>query len=338
MGPGQRRNRNRLAFLAPDQATLEDIQNVVRKKLAWASIVRDARGLLQLPPAQEDDAKKKLAEQEAAALNAVRRGWKHLLLPQEVQAGSPNAARGFDLETVVLSNRANDPDPLPQVAWKKCEADGLIVSRLGVLDNDLGKVWQPDQPQLAVRQLRDWFAQFPYLSKLRDPQVLARAISEALARSDAKYAIADRFDEAKGEYVGLKLGKLVEINFNSDMVLVRRDVADVQLAKHSPHQPGAGGNGPTVTKEPQVIVDPQLSERRPRRFYAKVTLDPNRPTPQVSNIAQSILSELDRARGTITLTLDIDAQAAAGFPEDVQSIVRDNAASLRITDFGFEGE
>ena len=70
-GPGQRRNRNRLAFLAADQAALEDIQNVVRKKLAWVSIVRDARGILQLPPAQEDDAKKKLAEQETAALNAV---------------------------------------------------------------------------------------------------------------------------------------------------------------------------------------------------------------------------------------------------------------------------
>jgi len=60
---------------------------------------------------------------------------------------------------------------------------------------------------------------------------------------------------------------------------------------------------------------------------------------QVSNIAQSILSELDRVRGTkLTLTLDIDAETAEGFPEDVESVVRDNAASLRITDFGFEGD
>jgi hypothetical protein len=156
-GPGQRRNRNRLAFLAADQAALEDIQSAVRKKLAWASIVRDARGILQLPPAQEDDAKKKLAEQETAALNAVRRGWKHMLLPQEPQPASPNAARGFDLEPVALTNRGSDPMPLAQLAWKKCEDDGLIVSRLGVLDNDLGKVWQPTQPHVSVRQLRDWF-------------------------------------------------------------------------------------------------------------------------------------------------------------------------------------
>jgi hypothetical protein len=83
--------------------------------------VRDARGILQLPPAQEDDAKKKLAEQETAALNAIRRGWKHLLLPQEPQPASPNAARGFDLELVALTNRGSDPLPLAQLAWKKCE-------------------------------------------------------------------------------------------------------------------------------------------------------------------------------------------------------------------------
>jgi uncharacterized protein len=69
------------------------------------------------------------------------------------------------------------------------------------------------------------------------------------------------------------------------------------------------------------------------------TLDPNRPTPQVSNIAQSILSELDRVRGTkITVTLDIHAETPDGFPKDVESVVRDNATSLRITDFSFEGE
>ncbi|MFM9863449.1 MAG: DUF499 domain-containing protein [Micropepsaceae bacterium] len=343
-GPSQRRNRNRLAFLAPDQAALEDVQNIVRKKLAWGSIVRDARGLLQLPPAQEDDAKKKLAEQDTAAVSAVRRGWKHLILPQAAQPDSPNAARGFDLEPVALTNRGSDPEALPPLAWKKCEADGLIVARLGVLDNDLAKVWDPSQPHISVRQLRDWFAQFPYLSKLREPQVLAKAISEAAARSDAKFAVAGGVDEAKNEYVGLTLGRLVPIDLASDTVLVRREVADRHLAQ-SPHDfwgasDGAGALKPGASHVPGQPTAPSPGARsRPRRFYAKITLDPNRPTPQVSNIAQSILSELDRARGsTIKLTLDIDAEAAEGFPEDVVAVIRDNAQSLRITDFGFEGE
>ena len=150
----------------------------------------------------------------------MRRGWKHLLLPQEPQPGSPNAARGFDLEPVALTNRASDPEPLPQLAWKKCEADGLIVSRLGVLDNDLGKVWQPSQPHVAVRQLRDWFAQFPYLSKLRDPQVLAKAISEALAASRREVRHRRPLRRGEGRIRRLEAGRLVEIDLNSDVVLV----------------------------------------------------------------------------------------------------------------------
>jgi hypothetical protein len=79
--------------------------------------------------------------------------------------------------------------------------------------------------------------------------------------------------------------------------------------------------------------------RRPRRFYAKVSLDPKRPTPLVSSIEQAILSELERVRGAkIVVTLDIDAEAANGFPEDVESVVRDNARDLRLADFGFESE
>jgi hypothetical protein len=295
--------------------------------------------------AQKDVAAKKAAEQAGAALNAVRRGWRYLLLPQEALPDNANAARGFDLEVTPLSNRTGSPEPLPQVAWKKCETDHLVVSTLGVLDNDLGKVWRPDQPHVAVRQLRDWFAQFPYLSKLREPQVLARAISEALARSDARYAIADRYDETKNEYVGLKLGRLADVDLNSDALLVRADVAQAQLARDAERDKSTGGDttGSDTSAQTRIVVQPSPLEpeqpRLPRRFYAKVTLDPNRPTPQVSNIAQSILSELDRVRGAkITLTLDIDAEAASGFPEDVESNVRANARDLRITDFGFEGE
>jgi hypothetical protein len=94
---------------------------------------------------------------------------------------------------------------------------------------------------------------------------------------------------------------------------------NAQLAKQVQQTAPLGSNnaGETVTRQPPIpgqqaaggIVAPRP---RPRRFYAKVALDPNRPTPQVSNIAQSILSELDRVRGTrMTLTLDIDAEIGA---------------------------
>jgi hypothetical protein len=44
------------------------------------------------------------------------------------------------------------------------------------------------------------------------------------------------------------------------------------------------------------------------------------------------------SRDQCPLTLDIDAETTDGFPKDVESVVRDNAASLRISDFGFGGD
>ena len=168
----------------------------------------------------------------------------------------------------------------------------------------------------------------------------------AVARSEAKYALAYRFDEAKGEYSGLRMGRLVEVDLNSEALLVRGDVAQAQFAKTAPAVAASSGAvtaGPVISPSGDVnnpgsagVPD---APRRPRRFYAKVSLDPKRPTPLVSNIAQAILSELERVRGAkIVVTLDIDAEAADGFPEDVESVVRDNARDLRLADFGFEGE
>jgi hypothetical protein len=39
----------------------------------------------------------------------------------------------------VIEERKGQRRALAQLASKKCETDGLIVSRLGMLDNDLGK-------------------------------------------------------------------------------------------------------------------------------------------------------------------------------------------------------
>jgi hypothetical protein len=64
-----------------------------------------------------------------------------------------------------------------------------------------------------------------------------------------------------------RVDRLVEVNLNSDMVLVRRDVAEVQLAKHAP-QPlpaGPGGNDPTVTGN-----RPLSDSRRPETGVALV--------------------------------------------------------------------
>jgi hypothetical protein len=104
-----------------------------------------------------------------------------------------------------------------------------------------------------------------------------------LARSDAKYAIADRLDEAKGEYVGLKLAQLVTIDLNSDMVLVRRDLTDAQLAKQAQQMAPVGDNntGKTATQQRPLPASSRPEESPPRARGPAASMPRLRSTPIV---------------------------------------------------------
>jgi hypothetical protein len=120
------------------------------------------------------------------------------------------------------------------------------------------------------------------------------------------------------------------------MLLVSRTAAQAQLATDTPSatttqsggsQPGDGGG--EATGQPS-------GSAQPKRFYATVELDPVRPGPLVSQIAQSILVELQRSRGAkVKVRLDIEGEAPDGYTDDVVSVVRDNASTLKL-DASFE--
>lgn len=340
-GTGQRLYRNRLIFLAADEGAIEDVKKAVRRKQGWSSIVAEAeRGALDLTQTQKRDAVARSQEADAAAERAVRTAWKHLLIPAEAMT-EQDKARGFALETVTLANRGGEP--LPKVAWSKCVADGHVVEKFGrpTLEMDLKKVWRDDQLHLAVTQLRDWFAQYTYLHRLRDPVTLASALSEVAGTMPAPFAVAQSYDEAESEYRGLSLDRAVPVTMESGVLLVRREVAEKQLALTSERPSSPRTEGPQTVHDGADATAPvePAGPVQPTRFHATIELDPTRPGPLVSQIAQSILVELTRAPGaTVKLRLDIEGVSPSGYPDDVVSVVHDNAATLRIANAEFERE
>lgn len=342
-GAGQRQFRNRLVFLAPDLTAITDLRTNVRRKLAWQSIVNDAAGSLQLTPVQASDAANKLAEARTAAERALRNCWKHLLWPVTPDNNdSADAARGFTITGVTLANRANAP--LPQAAWDKARPDGVVAERLGaaILVADLQKVWPAGENHLSIRRLRDWYAQFPYMTRLRDSVVLADAIQALVGRIGASHAYAAGPAGAEG-FPGLSLDKPVTVSLDSDAVLVIRTAAAAQLDRRADDTQQAGGGADTSggidgSNTTGDFPQPPTAEvRRATRFHATVELDASRPGPMVSQIAQAILAELARGPGArVRVRLDIEAEDAAGFTPDVIEIINDNARTLKIDSFAFE--
>ena len=326
----QRRLRNTLLFVAADEAQLGTAREVMRKALAWRSIVEDNRLQQQMTKAQATDAGEKAKTQGDGASRAVRGAWSHVLYP--VRSDTPG--KPFDLEHILIS--ARERAAIPSVVYDKAKADGIALEKLGGerLWLALKPIWPDDRAHLPVAEIAEWFGTYVYLPKLRDRVVLDGAIRDAVAKLDPQFGYADAVDAATGRHRNLVWGRNLPEFLAEGAVLVRAAEALKQLADDVPKPRSAlppGLDTPPPVR-PGGDTPPALpaQPRKPRRFYGSVELDLVRPVKNVEAIVNAVVAELQRTRGaTVTLTLEIAAEAPDGFDEGDVGVVRDNTKQLK---------
>lgn len=331
----QRRLRNTLVFVAPDEANLATAREVMRKAMAWASIdhdVNNEKGRLrsQTTRTQADDAKDKAKTNRESALKAIRTAWSHILYPVK----SETAGKPFDLEHSLISSR--DRAAIPIVVYDKAKADGIALEKLGTerLWHALKPIWPDDRPHLTIAEIADWFAAFVYLPKVRDKVVLEGSIRDAVAKLDPQFGYADGFDEVTGKYHKLIWAKNPPEFATPTAMIVRKAEAQKQLKEEGvpvprPEPGSPPGLAPTPGDSTPIVPGP-AAPGKPRRFYGSVELDMIRPVKSFDAILNAVVMELQRTNGAqVKLTLEIEAEASGGFADSEVSVVRDNARQLK---------
>ena len=208
-----------------------------------------------------------------------------------------------------------------------------LLGRTSLLER-LKLLWPANREDLEIDVLRDWFFEFPYMERLRDEQVLADAISAVVADiSDEGLGLASGKNDA-GKYTDLQLHKRIEPRFGTGALLVRNAIARAQYAKSAEAAPVSRGDGEGSDRAPRTG---ELDQRKPKRFVGAIELDALRGLAKAGQVFESVINELDRAPGTnFQITLEISANSELGFPEDVQSVVSDNASTLGFSDKRFD--
>ena len=329
----QRRFRNTLLFAAADEALLGTAREAMRRSLAWASIVEDRRLQEQLTKAQADDAKEKAKTSREGAAKAVRLAWSHILFP--IKTENTTAGSAFDLDHLSIASK--DRAAIPMAVYEKAKNDGIAKEKLGpdALWLHLMPLWPEDKPHLGVGEVADWFWSYVYLPKLRDRVVLDGAVRDAVGKLDPPFGYADRFDEATGTYVGLVWAKSAPELISSSAVIVRSDVAFERQRPKSGEAPAAvpGDSGDQTRVgdgSTGGVGKPAPGPRQPRRFFGSVEIDLDRPVKSFDAILSAVVMELQRTKGAkVKLTLEIEAEAPAGFAEGDIGVVRDNARQLK---------
>ena len=339
-GNSPRLYRNTLVFLAPDRSALSDFVPEVCKYLAWRSIAEEWEAL-SLSPHQKKQAETQRNNSERTLLGRMPSVYQWLLYPKQ---DKPQESIYWEF------HKLTGNDPLAVRAAKKLQIKDDLHAKLGAatLRHELDRIplWRGNH--VSIRQLVEDFARYLYLSRLRDSSVLVDAIRDGFERltwREESFAYAELYDEAKARYAGLKGGVRVEVTDHDSGLLVRPEVAIVQLDADQPVVlPPKDGNGKTIGGGGTgPIIIPPIVERtrtRPRRFQGTIVLDSERVGRDAAQIAQEIIAHLSGLDGaSLRVSLQVDANIPEGAPEGVVRTVTENVRTLKFEPgSGFEME
>jgi hypothetical protein len=204
----------------------------------------------------------------------------------------------------------------------------------------------PHRHQTAL----EYFCSYIYLPRLKDRDVLLRTIQDGIGTvvSSTEFAYAESYDEQTGRYVGLRMGGGGSLVMDSRGVLLKPEVAQAQIQEEDRQRAETGdatGVLPDVTYSPAGDGDSRVAEppagtavrqELPRRFYASVTLAPDRVGRDAGRIADEILSRLSvLPDAKLRVSMEIEAEIPEGAPEDVQRTVSENSQVLKFDSHGF---
>jgi predicted AAA+ superfamily ATPase len=332
--------RNTLVFLAADRVRLQDLDEALRRYLAWASIVTE-KDTLNLDPHQARQAETQRSAAEGAVVARLPETYQWLLVPEQL---TPKAA------VVWQAVRLTGSDALAARVSKKLRSDELLVATLGstILRKHLDEVplWRGDS--VSVKQLVDDFARYIYLPRVSGPEVLAQSVRDGVAlltwRKDT-FAFAEGYDEAAGRYRGLRASQGVNVGSDTVGLVVKPDVAarqlDADVESEKPRQPAEKhfDQGGREIFDPLPPPPPVPAAQQLRRFHGSVRIDPSRMVRDAGRIADEVIAHLASQTGAdVTVTVEIEARLPNGASDQLARTVTENSRTLKFDSQGFEKE
>ena len=343
-GSAPRLYRNSLVFLAADRTRLQDLDEALRRYLAWQSVLAE-REQLDLSPHQVKQAETQMDAAAGAVTARVPETYQWLLVPVQ---SKPKDAMSWQ------AIRLTGQDALAVRASKRLKNEEHLVTTLGAtrlrMEMDQVPLWRGDH--VTVRQLGEDFALYPYLPRLKDSSVVLAAIADGVGLlnwQQDSFAFAESYDEEAQRYRGLRAGQVIALpDTDSSGMLVKPEVARRQLdaealkpadqpdvTKPAEQEPGAIQPQPgSEDNRPGTPVAP-----RPGRFHGTVSLDAMRVGLDASQIADEVIAHLVGLVGAkVKVTLEVEAEIPDGAPDQVVRTVTENSRTLKFTSQGFESE
>jgi len=354
-GGSQRINRNTLVFLAADAKRLDELMDSTRSYLAWEDIVSRADGL-NLSPQQAKQAIDRRDDAGQATDLRIGQTYVHALVPEQPNPGEPI--------TWSVEKADGQEQHLAARTSARLTRAGLLTDvsaprtvRLD-LDTKLTRSW--DSGHVSVGTLWGFYAQYPYLTRMKNREVLVTAVREVVSQftwESEGFALADSFDASTGRYTGLVIpgAGAVAGGITDATLLVKPEVALAQTPAIVEQCMKCGGlihEGECPADLPPVakcadcgnIAHSGPCPTTPAsatntRYFGLYEIDAERYGRDLTRLSQEILQHLASLDGVdLDVTIEIQARRPDGFPDDKVRVILENARALKFKQSGFEND
>ncbi len=348
-----RHRQNRLIFLAADYDGVNRLKELIRRLLAWQSIVQDIKdSKLNLDQIQRNHAEKNLDETTDGLRRMVREAFKWLLVPlQEVR--SDKTISEIQWETIGLATASKS---LSSELEQKLREHELLISDWSPIHlSNILKAWfWKDSVEVGAQEVWQKIACYLYFPKLRAEDVYRRTVSAGASSTDF-FAFAYGKDE-HGKYQGLNFGiATATIPLDADMLLIEpASAAAAQEAEKKLSSPPISHESPepktpnnvSSTLQPTASSAASSAEKKtattselPSKttFYATTQLSTLKAKIEFTEIVDEIIQKFAMQHATkLSIKIEISAENSAGFDEKIQRDIRENCAVLKFRSAEFE--
>jgi predicted AAA+ superfamily ATPase len=332
-GTSNRTYRNMVVYLAGDRERVAELEHSVREYLGWKDVL-EKEDDLDLTTSQKNQA----AERKDKAGETI-----DLRLLAAYQWALVPSGQPIEIGAVKVEGQA---DSLAQRVSRRLGNDGELATQHAAaairhqLDTAAAKLWEPGH--VTVGELWRLYAEYPYMPRLRDRQVLNVGLTGAqLLWEQEGFALADAYDEPTHKYRGLVLPTdSIAVQVTDTTLIVRPEVANAQRDAEVASEPATTADGATGSTEPQPpagVGEPAQSILLKTRFFGSKRLQADRYATDFKKLADEVLAPLSTTPGVdLTVTIEIEATAREGFDDNKVRTVSENATTLKFEQSGFE--
>ena len=336
-GSAQRLYKNMLVFLAPDEHDAEALRDAMRKHLAWRSI-KDDQEALNLDAQQRRQVGASLSKADETVDLRVQNSYSWLLAPIQPEPLGP---------IEIQANRIRGDENFYDRAARKLRNAGLLIEEWSpdILRMELERyIWNDERGwDVGLKQLWEYLAQYVYLPRLADRNVLIQAVKAGVSRIDAPIAYATG-KHPDGYHTGVLLRQQGTIYFDEHSLLIHPDHVElppeIKKPERSP-QPGPQGRGKVseggAGEGGGRVGEPEPQPKTLSRYYGRVQIDAQRVNREMGLIVEEVIQRLTSQVGSdVNITLEIRAHRAQGFDESTVRTVSENSRTLKFEQFEFE--